>query len=58
MLTFRDSKKCYHGDSVPMGATNVIVDVTDREIKRIIFVLAGRDADGRLVTAEDYRNKR
>ena len=41
-----------------MGATNVIVDVTDREIKRIIFVLAGRDADGRLVTAEDYRNER
>ena len=41
-----------------MCATNIIVDVTDREIKRIILVLAGRNADGRLVTAENDWTKR
>ena len=56
--TLRDRKKSDDADRIPVGSAYIVMNVTDRQVERIILILPCRHRYGRFVTAEDYRNER
>ncbi|SRR6266702_1293623 len=56
-LTLRDSEKGQKGDGVAMGTPHCIMNIAERNVERVIVVLASCDRDGGFVTSEDNWHK-
>lgn len=55
--TFRDGQEAYHDDGVPVCTVHIIVNIANRSIQWIIFILASCDRYGGLVAPKYNRNE-
>ena len=53
LLTFRDRKESNRHDTVTVRPTDIIVDVADRHVHRMVLLIPCTNGDGRLVCTED-----
>ena len=56
-VTFGDGQKANQNKRMLVGTSNVVVDVPNRKVDRVVFLLAGRNRHGRFVAAQDDRNE-
>ena len=56
-LTFGNWQKTNQNQGVFVSSPNVVVNISDREVDRVVFMLAGCDRGCRLIASKDYRDK-
>lgn len=57
VLTFRDGQKPNQNQSILVSSPDVVTCIADREVDRVVFVLAGCNGNGCFVAPEYDRNE-